>query len=78
MSRQHHLAAVPDLEAEPLLTPLEAASILRVRPRTLTSWARRGQIPCLVLTRGRDGRARLIRFRRAALLDWLLERERRQ
>jgi len=54
------------------LTAEEAAEFLgRVNPRTLTRWARGGQIPAYPLG---EGRRRLWRFRRADLLVWMQSR----
>lgn len=56
------------------LTAEEAAEFLgRVNPRTLTRWAREGQIPAYPLG---EGRRRLWRFRRADLFAWMQSRRR--
>jgi excisionase family DNA binding protein len=34
------------------LTPSELAGLLRVRPSTISSWAREGRIPCLRFSKG--------------------------
>ena len=49
---------------EPLLTVAEAASFLRIHPRTLYDWVQRGRLPCLRA----GGR---IRFTREMLIRWL-------
>lgn len=41
---------------EPLLTVAEAAAILRVSPRTLKEWCRRGKVTCVKV--GREWRLR--------------------
>lgn len=56
---------------EPLLGVDTAASILALRRRTLMDWARRGEIPCIVLRRGRDGRATIVRFEESKLKEWI-------
>jgi excisionase family DNA binding protein len=50
--------------AEPLMTVAEAASFLRLRPKTLYLWVTRGKVPYL-----RAGSA--VRFSRAELEAWL-------
>jgi len=47
-----------------LLTPAEAANILRVKLNTLYTWAYRRQIPSLKV-------GKLLRFRRQDLETWL-------
>jgi excisionase family DNA binding protein len=58
-----------------LLTPEEVAGIVKANRRTVERWARRGEIPCIVLKRDRNGKARMIRFSEDALARWLKERE---
>lgn len=60
-----------------LLTPDEAASRLQVTRRTLMTWARRGEIPHVVLARGKDGRASVVRFNSQSLRKWIEDRERK-
>jgi excisionase family DNA binding protein len=67
--------------ASPRLTPLErllmaqeAAEILNVERRTLMEWARRKQIPCIVLSWRRDGRAGAVRFEESVLREWIAAR----
>jgi len=49
---------------EPLLTPAEAARILRIKESTLYTWAYRRQIPSQKVGRS-------LRFRREDLETWL-------
>ena len=58
-----------------LLTPEEAGRLLGVRRRTVIAWARRGEIPHIVLKRGRDGRAAVVRFNSKKLREWLATKE---
>ena len=58
-------------QVEPLLGVEEAAAILAVKRRTLMDWVRRREIPCIILRRGRDGRATLVRFEQLALRKWI-------
>jgi len=58
-------------QVDPLLGVEEAAAILAVKRRTLMDWVRRGEIPCIILRRGRDGRATLVRFEQLALRKWI-------
>ncbi len=37
-------------------------------------WARRGELPCIVLRRGRDGRAAVVRFEPAAIEAFIASR----
>lgn len=39
--------ANPDLEYEPLLTPQEVGQMLRVDPKTVTRWAKNGDLDCI-------------------------------
>ena len=48
-----------------VLTKPEAASLLRIAPRTLDDWMRRGRIPFCKLPSG------TVRFRREQLLEFL-------
>ncbi|MFQ5671357.1 MAG: helix-turn-helix domain-containing protein [Acidobacteriota bacterium] len=59
--------------AGPLLTPDEVAARLRVARRTVLAWARQGVLPCVVLSRGTDGRA-FVRFEAAAVDQWVKRR----
>ena len=56
--------AAPAQTIEPLLTVAEAASFLRIHPRTLYDWVQRGRLPCLRA----GGR---IRFTHEMLIRWL-------
>ena len=58
-----------------LLTPFEASQLLGVQPRTLMTWARRGEIPHIVLKRGKDGRATVVRFSAEKLQEWIATKE---
>jgi len=57
-----------------LLNRDDAASILALSPRTVVDMARRGELPCVVLRRGRDGRASVVRFDPRELETWVEER----
>lgn len=58
------------MTADPdLLTYEEAATYLRVKVQTLRCWVCRHQIPYIRIT------GRLVRFRRAALAEWLAAKE---
>lgn len=48
--------------AEELLSPVEAAALMGVDPKTVMKWAREGYIPAIELGRGRR------QFRRAAIV----------
>jgi excisionase family DNA binding protein len=54
-------AAIRALDGDPLVTPAEVADIMRVKPRTVTLWAREGGLPSLVTPGGHR------RFRRSAV-----------
>jgi excisionase family DNA binding protein len=60
---------------DPLLSVDDASTVLGLRPKTVRAWARRGDLPCIVLRRGSDGRGTGIRFRRAALEKWIAAHE---
>ena len=60
-----------DATANELLTPTEAASYLKVSPRTMADWRRKRVGPPFVRTR------RAVRYRKADLDQWL-ERTRQQ
>ena len=60
----------------PLLTPDEVARRLRVARRTVLAWARQGVLPCVVLSRGIDGRA-FVRFEASAVERWVHQRRQR-
>lgn len=54
---------------EKLLTPLELASILGIRPGTIYSWLSRGvDVPHVKI-------AGTVRFREKAIQEWLLKKE---
>ena len=54
---------------EKLLTPLQLAEVLSVRPGTVYSWlSRRVNIPHVKI-------AGTVRFREKAVMDWLMEKE---
>lgn len=53
-----------------LMDTREAAAVLGVQPRTLEAWRLRGSGPRYVQV------GRLVRYRRAAIEQWLAERER--
>lgn len=57
-----------------LLTVQEAAADLRVRPRTLLAWVRRGEINAIVKFR-RDGRPSFVRFLEKHLDDFIRRHE---
>jgi excisionase family DNA binding protein len=48
-----------------VLTKAEAAKFLRIKPRTLDDWMRRGRVPFCKLPSG------TVRFRREQLLEFL-------
>ncbi|MDP2712107.1 MAG: helix-turn-helix domain-containing protein [Solirubrobacteraceae bacterium] len=54
------------MDGDELLTAVDVAAILRVRPGTVDSLARRGDLPSIFLG---DGRIR--RFRRREVLDYI-------
>ena len=54
---------------EPILTPEEAATLLRISIKTLYRWASTGKVPSL-----KFGGA--LRFRRERLLEWAAKQER--
>lgn len=54
----------PQPAPEPLMTVAEVAAWLRVSPKTVYKWIRRGQVPCLQF-RG------CIRFDPAVLARWV-------
>ena len=59
-----------DDDADEFLRPGEAAKLLQVSPKTVTRWADRGYIPCVITLGGHR------RFRRAdveALLQTMME-----
>lgn len=54
---------------EKLLTPLELANILHIRPGTVYSWLSRGiDVPHVKI-------AGTVRFREKAIQEWLLKKE---
>ena len=54
---------------EKLLTPLELANILHIRPGTIYSWLSRGvDVPHVKI-------AGTVRFREKAIQEWLLKKE---
>lgn len=58
------------MKMEKLLTPLELADILHIRPGTIYSWLSRGvDVPYVKI-------AGTVRFREKAVMDWLMEKER--
>jgi excisionase family DNA binding protein len=58
------------VKIEKLLTPLELADILHIRPGTIYSWLSRGvDVPHVKI-------AGTVRFREKAVMDWLMEKER--
>ena len=57
------MSAAPDV-----MTLRQAAAYLQVHPRTLSDWCREGVVPV-----GKLGR--VYRFRKAALDQWLAEKE---
>jgi len=58
------------VKMEKLLTPLELADILHIRPGTIYSWLSRGvDVPYVKI-------AGTVRFREKAVMDWLMEKER--
>jgi excisionase family DNA binding protein len=60
-----------------LLSPRAVAGLLGVSHRTIVAWARRGELPCVVLKRGRDGRASVLRFKKQDLDEWIEARQER-
>lgn len=62
-------AASAVMEFEPLLDSIQAASLLRIHPKTLQKMARRGEIQGTHV-------GKLWRFRASALNDWLHRQER--
>jgi excisionase family DNA binding protein len=56
-------------DPDTLLNANQTAALLAISARTLWSLTNAGMIPCV-----RIGRS--VRYRRAALLDWVLDRER--
>jgi len=65
----------PDAFPDETLSADEAARLLRIQRRTLMTWARRGEVPYIVLKWGKDGRAAVVRFNAERLRAWLAERE---
>jgi excisionase family DNA binding protein len=51
-----------------LLTPEEAAPILKMNPRTLVKWAREGYVPAHPLG---EGKRRLWRFFESEIVKWV-------
>jgi len=64
VSRAEREPSEPEINFEPLLDCEEAASLLRIHPRTLVRKARKGLIPAIHV-------GKLWRFRASALNAWL-------
>jgi predicted DNA-binding transcriptional regulator AlpA len=58
-------------DPESLLMPIEAAHVLGLSPRTLETWRVRGGGPRYVRMS-----SRMVRYKRADVLDWAAERTR--
>jgi len=68
-------AVRPDAFPDETLSADEGARLLRIQRRTLMTWARRGEVPHLVLKWGKDGRAAVVRFSTERLRAWIAQRE---
>jgi excisionase family DNA binding protein len=65
----HNSSHFSSIDFEPLLDSIQAASLLRIHPKTLQKLARRGEIQGTHI-------GKLWRFRASVLNDWLLRQER--
>lgn len=61
----------PDIP--PVLSPLALAELLGIARSTLDGWRRNGEGPAFVRLGG--GRNAAVRYRREAVLEWLVSRE---
>ncbi len=61
------IVATPSVDD--LLTPNEAAELLRIRPRTVRAWIRSGRLPAMRTDPGRGGRLLVRRSDLLALLQ---------
>ncbi len=61
------------LEREPLLTVIDVAQLLNVKPTTVYEWARMDYIPHIRL--GLGAKKPCVRFRWSAVETWLDQRE---
>ena len=62
-----HNVSIPS-DPDSLLSYRQAAALLGVRERTIWSVAQAGEIPIIRI-------GRCVRFRRAAVIDWIRQRE---